>query len=126
MPSESKSPAEGGRKPVSTVSNPRGSWARYHGMERLPRLGFSLVAGVGLLAGGLASFGSVSAHTTPSNSALTAAGSYVSVTPYRVADTRTSSPLAGAATLNVQVTGAASGVPAGATAAVLNVTAVNP
>src|ERR1035438_1077586 len=103
MPSESKSPADGGRKPVTTLSTPRGAGARYHGMERLPRLGFSLVAGVGLLAGGLASFGSVSAHTTPSNSALTAAGSYVSVTPYRVADTRTSSPLAGAATLNVQV-----------------------
>jgi hypothetical protein len=95
-------------------------------MERLPRLGFSLVAGVGLLAGGLASFGSVSAHTTPSNSALTSAGSYVSVTPYRVADTRTSSALAGGATLNVQVAGAASGVPVGAAAAVLNVTAVNP
>src|ERR1019366_4934711 len=97
MPSESKSPADGGRKPVTTLSTPRGAGARYHGMERLPRLGFSLVAGVGLLAGGLASFASVSAHT---NSALTAAGSYVSVTPYRVADTRTSSPLAGAATLN--------------------------
>ena len=95
-------------------------------MERLPRLGFSLVAGVGLLAGGLASFGSVSAHTTPSNSALTSAGSYVSVTPYRVADTRRSSALAGGATLNVQVAGAASGVPVGAAAAVLNVTAVNP
>src|ERR1019366_3648048 len=53
-------------------------------------------------------------------------GSYVSVTPYRVADTRTSSPLAGGASLNVQVTGAASGVPAGAAAAGLNVTAVDP
>jgi hypothetical protein len=74
---------------------------------------------------GLASTAPVSAHT-PSNTALTAESSYVSVTPYRVADTRTSSPLAGGATLNVQVTGAASGVPAGATAAVLNVTAVNP
>jgi hypothetical protein len=96
-------------------------------MERLPRLGFSLVAGVGLLAGGLASFASVSAHTTPSNSALTAAGSYVSVTPYRVADTRTSSPLAGAATLNVQVAETVAGtVPVGAAAAVLNVTAVDP
>src|ERR1019366_9627746 len=96
----------------------------YQGRGRLPRLGISLVAGVGLLAGGLASFGTVSART--SHVPLTAAGSYVSVTPYRVADTRTSSPLAGAATLNVQVAGAASGVPVGAAAAVLNVTAVDP
>jgi hypothetical protein len=71
--------------------------------------------------------GPVSAHaTTTTNAALTADSSYVSVTPYRVADTRTSTPLAGGATLNVQVTGGASGVPAGAVAAVLNVTAVDP
>src|ERR1039458_4280236 len=125
MPSESKSPAEGGRNPVRTLSTPRGAWARYRGMGRLPRFGVSLVGGAGLLLMGLASTAPVSAHT-PSNTALTAESSYVSVTPYRVADTRTSSPLAGGATLNVQVTGAASGVPVGATAAVLNVTAVDP
>src|ERR1039458_8989629 len=125
MPSESKSPAEGGRNPVRTLSTPRGAWARYRGMGRLPRFGVSLVGGAGLLLMGLASTAPVSAHT-PSNTALTAESSYVSVTPARVADTRTSSPLAGGATLNVQVTGAASGVPTGAVAAVLNVTAVNP
>src|ERR1035437_1990110 len=129
MPSESKSPAEGGRKPVSTVSNPRGSWARYRGMGRLPRLGISLVGGVGLLAGGLASFGTVSART--SNTALTGEGSYVSVSPARIADTRTGSAypyagdtLAAAAMLQVQVP--ATVVPAGAAAVVLNVTAVAP
>jgi hypothetical protein len=94
-------------------------------MARLPRLGISIVGAVGLLAGGLASFGSVSAQA-PVRHSTTAEGSYVSVTPYRVADTRTSSPLAGGAILNVQVAGAASGVPVGAAAAVLNVTAVNP
>jgi hypothetical protein len=93
---------------------------------RLPRLGIGLVATGGLLALAVASIGPVSAHTTTSNTALTANSSYVSVTPARVADTRTSSPLAGGATLNVQVTGGTSGVPTGAVAAVLNVTAVNP
>jgi hypothetical protein len=93
-------------------------------MERLPRLGFSLVAGVGLLAGGLASFGSVSAHTTPSNSALTANSSYVSVTPSRILDTRTTTPLTSGGMLQVSVP--ATVVPAGASAVVLNVTAVNP
>jgi hypothetical protein len=59
-------------------------------------------------------------------------GSYVSVTPFRITDTRSNSgqPNAGktltaAATLSVQVTGLGT-VPAGASAAVLNVTAVNP
>ena len=93
---------------------------------RLPRLGIGLVATAGLLALAVASMGPVSAHTTTTNAALTANSSYVSVAPYRVADTRTSTALAGGATLNVQVSGAASGVPAGAVAAVLNVTAVNP
>jgi hypothetical protein len=93
---------------------------------RLPRLGIGLVATAGLLALAVASMGPVSAHVATSNTALTANSSYVSVTPARVADTRTSSPLAGGATLNVQVTGGTSGVPAGAVAAVLNVTAVDP
>jgi hypothetical protein len=59
-------------------------------------------------------------------------GSYVPVTPFRITDTRANSgqpnagkTLAAAATLNVQVTGLGT-VPAGASAAVLNVTAVNP
>ena len=109
---------------MTTLSTPRGAGARYHGMERLPRLGFSLVAGVGLLAGGLASFASVSAHTTPSNSALTANSSYVSVTPSRILDTRTTTPLTAGGMLQVPVP--ATVVPAGAAAVVLNVTAVNP
>jgi hypothetical protein len=70
--------------------------------------------------------GTVSARTMTGNTTSAAESSYVSVAPYRVLDTRTSSHLAGDATLNVQVTGAASGVPAGAMAAVLNVTAVDP
>jgi hypothetical protein len=59
-------------------------------------------------------------------------GSYVGVTPFRVADTRPSSgqpnagqTIAGPGSINVQVTGLG-GVPAGAAAAVLNVTAVDP
>jgi hypothetical protein len=75
---------------------------------------------------GVVAMGTVSALAVTGNTTSTADSSYVSVTPYRVVDTRTSSPLAGGATLNVQVTGAASGVPAGAVAAVLNVTAVDP
>ena len=61
-----------------------------------------------------------------------AAGSYVAVTPFRLADTRPNSgqpdagkTLGAGQTLNVQVTGLG-GVPAGAAAAVLNVTAVDP
>jgi hypothetical protein len=61
-------------------------------------------------------------------------GSYVSVTPFRISDTRPNSgqPNAGkaltaAATLSVQVTEVGTApVPAGASAVVLNVTAVNP
>jgi hypothetical protein len=59
-------------------------------------------------------------------------GSYVSVTPFRITDTRPSSgqpnagkTLAAAGRLNVQVTGLGT-VAAGASAAVLNVTAVSP
>ncbi len=77
--------------------------------------------------------GAVSAHTQSLRATSASGGSYVAVTPFRVADTRPSSgqPYAGMTlgpqqTLNVQVTGSASGVPAGAAAAVLNVTAVDP
>jgi hypothetical protein len=59
-------------------------------------------------------------------------GTYVPVAPFRITDTRPNSgqpnagkTLAAAATLNVQVTGLGT-VPAGASAAVLNVTAVDP
>jgi hypothetical protein len=59
--------------------------------------------------------------------------SYVSVTPFRISDTRPNSgqpnagkALAAAATLSVQVTGVGTApVPAGASAVVLNVTAIN-
>ncbi len=115
---------------MRTLSTPRGAWARYRGMGRLPRFGVSLVGGAGLLLMGLASTAPVSAHT-PSNTALTAASSYVSVTPARIADTRagsgeayTGDTLAAGGMLQVQVP--TSVVPAGATAVVLNVTAVDP
>lgn len=117
---------------MSNLTNPRGSWAVRQGIARLPRLGVGLVAAAGLLALGIASMGPVSAQTITNPSGVTA-GSYVAVTPFRVADTRANSgePYAGmtlsaGGSLNVQVTGTASGVPATATAAVLNVTAVDP
>jgi hypothetical protein len=75
---------------------------------------------------------SASAATPRTTTASSTSGSYVPVTPYRLADTRTNSgePYAGktlgpGATLDVQVTGLGN-VPAGASAAVLNVTAVAP
>jgi hypothetical protein len=111
---------------VSSLINPRGSRARYLGPVRLPRLNLRLIAAAGTLALAAAAMASIStqAHTSTSasNTALTADSSYVSVTPYRV---ESSTPLAGGATLPVQVTGLG-GVPAGAAAAVLNVTAVDP
>ena len=93
------------------------------------RLGTALIAAVGLLLGPLAL--AASATTTP-HATTPVQGSYVPVTPFRITDTRTSSgapnagmTLAAAGTLNVQVTGLGT-VPAGASAAVLNVTAVDP
>ena len=106
---------------MRSSTKPRGSWARF----RLPRLGISLVAAAGLLAASAASMGPVTVHAA-------GPGSYVGVTPFRVADTRPSSgqpnagqTIAGPGSINVQVTGLG-GVPAGAAAAVLNVTAVDP
>ena len=98
--------------------------------RRMPvRLGTSLIAVLGLLLGPLAL---ASSAATTSNATTPVMGSYVSVTPFRITDTRPSSgqpnagkTLAAAATLNVQVTGLGT-VPAGASAAVLNVTAVSP
>ena len=93
------------------------------------RLGTALVAATGLLLGPLAL--AASATLTP-HATTPVMGSYVPVTPFRITDTRANSgqpnagkTLAAAATLNVQVTGLGT-VPAGASAAVLNVTAVNP
>ena len=93
------------------------------------RLGTALVAATGLLLGPLAL--AASATLTP-HATTPVMGSYVPVTPFRITDTRANSgqpnagkTLAAAATLNVQVTGLGT-VPAGASAAVLNVTAVDP
>jgi len=98
--------------------------------RRMPiRLGTALIAAVGLLLGPLAI--AASAAVTP-HATTPVMGTYVPVTPFRITDTRPNSgqpnagkALAAAATLNVQVTGLGT-VPAGASAAVLNVTAVNP
>ena len=93
------------------------------------RLGAALVAATGLLLGPLAL--AASAAATP-HATTPAMGTYVPVAPFRITDTRPNSgqpnagkTLAAAATLNVQVTGLGT-VPAGASAAVLNVTAVDP
>lgn len=118
---------------MTETTKPRVTWARYRGAARLPRLGVGLLAAAGLFGFALSSMGAVSAHTqTIRATTATAGSSYVAVTPFRVADTRPGSgqPYAGQTlgagqTLNVQVTGMGN-VPAGATAAVLNVTAVNP
>jgi hypothetical protein len=98
--------------------------------RRMPiRLGTALVAALGMLLGPLAL--AASATATP-HATTPVMGTYVPVTPFRITDTRPNSgqPNAGktltaAATLNVQVTGLGT-VPAGASAAVLNVTAVGP
>ena len=117
------------------LTNPLGSWAPSRGSMRLPRLGIGLVSVAGLLALAVASMGPIGAQAQTLKAAgSTTEGSYVAVTPYRVADTRPGSgqayagqTLGTAATLNVQVTGTAAGdAPAGAAAAVLNVTAVDP
>ena len=92
-------------------------------------LGTVLIAAGGLLLGPLAIAASaaVTSHAT-----MPVMGTYVPVTPFRITDTRPNSgqpnagkTLAAASTLNVQVTGLGT-VPAGASAAVLNVTAVSP
>jgi len=99
--------------------------------RRTIRLGGALIAVLGMLLGPLAIAASA---TVAPHAATPVMGSYVSVTPFRISDTRPNSgqPNAGktltaAATLSVQVTGVGTApVPAGASAAVLNVTAVNP
>ena len=95
------------------------------------RLGTVLIAAVGLLLGPVAI--AVSAASTP-RASTPVMGSYVSVTPFRISDTRPNSgqPNAGkgltaADTLPVQVTGVGTApIPSGASAVVLNVTAINP
>ena len=105
------------------LTNPRGSWTRYRGSVRLPRLGVGLVATAGALALGLAAIGPVSAHSTHITNATASAGSaYTAITPVRLLDTRTTSPLGPNSTLNLNVETAADGVPANATAVALNVT----
>ena len=100
--------------------------------RRMPiRLGTALVAVLGMLLGPLAV--AASAATTPHVTTVVM-GSYVSVTPFRITDTRAGSgePNAGKAisvnsTLDVQVTKVGTApVPAGTAAVVLNVTAVEP
>ena len=117
---------------MRNLTNPRSSWARYLGSLRLPRLGVGLVATAGALALGLAAIGPVSAHTAQvTNATSLTGGSYVSVNPTRIADTRANSgqayagdTLATGTTLQVQVP--TSVVPAGASGVVLNVAAVDP
>ncbi len=95
------------------------------------RLGAALIAVLGMLLGPLAL--AASAATTP-HATTPVMGSYVSVTPFRITDTRASSgqpnagkSLAANSTLNVQVTRVGTEpVPAGTAAVVLNVTAVYP
>ena len=95
------------------------------------RLGAALIAVLGMLLGPLAL--AASAATTP-HATTPVMGSYVSVTPFRITDTRASSgqpnagkSLAANSTLNVQVTRVGTEpVPAGTAAVVLNVTAVDP
>ena len=98
----------------------------------LRRIGPVVVSLIVLLAliGGL-----LVAQTARNASAATVSGStYTSVTPYRITDTRTGSNLpnsgntlgpGGTVTVQVTGTGGDSGVPAGATAVSLNVTATN-
>jgi hypothetical protein len=88
------------------------------------RLGTALIATVGMLLGPLAI--AASAASAP-HAASTVQGSYVPLTPFRILDTRTGSPIAAASWLNLQVTGVGTTpVPAGAAAVVMNVTVVNP
>ena len=108
--------------------------------RRMPiRLGTALIAALGMLLGPLAIAASAATAphaATPHASPPVVQGSYVSVTPFRIVDTRTGATdpatyagktLAAATSLNVQVTGVGTvPVPATASAAVLNVTAVNP
>ena len=92
---------------MRTMGNPRGSWSRY---------AISAVGGLALLGAGLASsIASVGAATV-------AGGAYTSVTPVRLLDTRTTTPLGANSTLPLVVETSTDGVPAAATAVALNVT----
>ncbi|MGO9301693.1 MAG: hypothetical protein ACLQEG_15355, partial [Acidimicrobiales bacterium] len=103
------------------------------------RLGTALIAALGMLLGPLAIAASAATAphaATPHASPPVVEGSYVSVTPFRIVDTRTGATdpatyagqtLAAATSLNVQVTGVGTvPVPATASTAVLNVTVTNP
>src|ERR1039458_5468853 len=124
----SSAPSESRRKSHMFRSS---SSPRQGANMRTIRLGGALIAVLGMLLGPLAI--AASASVAP-HAATPVMGSYVSVTPFRITDTRPNSgqPNAGKAltaadTLPVQVTGVGTApVPAGASAAVLNVTAVNP
>jgi serine protease len=95
------------------------------------RLGAALIAVLGVLVGPLALAASASSSPHATSPVM---GSYVTVTPFRITDTRPNSgqpnagkSLAANSTLNVQVTRVGTApVPAGAAAVVLNVTAVDP
>jgi len=92
--------------------------------------GTALIAAVGLLLGPLALASSASAATKP-HATTPVLGAYVSVTPFRLVDTRTGATIlrrtrerpSSAHSLNVQVTGRASYRPD--RRGVLNVTATN-
>ncbi len=112
------------------LTNPRGSWARYRGSVRLPRLGVGLVATAGALALGLAAIGPVSARTAQlsntTNSSASSTGVYVPLSaPVRLLDTRSDTgftALGANSTSSLTVVGVA-GVPAtNVTAVVGNVT----
>jgi hypothetical protein len=102
--------------------------------KRLPiRLGMALIAVVGML---LAPLALAASATTEPHAATPATGTYVALSPFRIVDTRTGATdpatyagktLGAAGTLPVQVTGVGTTpVPTGASAVVLNVTAVVP
>ena len=104
---------------------------RQHAHGRTLRLEAGLIAVLGLLVGPLALAASAASSPHATSPVM---GSYVTVTPFRVTDTRprsgepnAGSYLAANSTLNVQVTRVGTApVPAGTAAVVLNVTTVDP
>src|ERR1035441_7215671 len=127
------------RVELECSSTPSRSWRKSHMFRSLSagspqdkadrrrpiRLGAALIAVLGMLLGPLAL--AASAATTP-HATTPVMGSYVSVTPFRITDTRAGSgqpnagkSLAANSTLNVQVTRVGTEpVPAGTAAVVLN------